>query len=423
MKIVDVAARQILDSRGNPTVEVTVSLECGATGTASTPSGASVGKYEAHELRDTHNPRYNFQGVMDAVANVQERIKPVLIDLHATEQEEIDSCMIAEDSTPNKSSLGANAILATSLAVAHAAANAQGLPLYRHLGGIMADALPCPMMNIINGGAHAQNLLDIQEFLILPIGAAKFSQALMWGCEVYHTLKKLLLSKGFSTNLGDEGGFAPQIQSAHETLALLVDAIEQSGFVPGKDIALGLDVAASELYRDGTYSMEEKIYTAENLASYYKTLTEQYPIVSIEDPFDQEDWDAYAHLTSLIGDRVQIVGDDLFVTNHTRLKKGISKSAANAILIKPNQIGTLTETLSTTRSALRASWGAILSHRSGETCDSTIAHIAVATGCGQIKTGAPARGERIAKYNELLRIEEDLLSPTYAGASSIKARI
>ncbi|MGV9269982.1 phosphopyruvate hydratase [Kitasatospora sp. NPDC003701] len=403
-----VVAREILDSRGNPTVEVEVGLDDGSTGRAAVPSGASTGAFEALELRDGDKNRYFGKGVEKAVLAVIEQIGPELVGYDATEQRLIDQAMLDLDATPDKSSLGANAILGVSLAVAHAASEASDLPLFRYLGGPNAHVLPVPMMNILNGGSHADSNVDIQEFMIAPIGAESFSEAVRWGVEVYHTLKGVLKERGLSTGLGDEGGFAPNLDSNREALDLITEAIKKAGYVPGKDIALALDVAASEFYKDGAYQFEGKALSAAELIEYYADLVASYPLVSIEDPLDESDWDGWKAMTVKLGDKVQLVGDDLFVTNPARLAKGIETGTANALLVKVNQIGSLTETLDAVELAQRNGYRCMMSHRSGETEDVTIADLAVATNCGQIKTGAPARSERVAKYNQLLRIEEIL---------------
>ncbi|NII51476.1 phosphopyruvate hydratase [Frigoribacterium endophyticum] len=414
-----VGAREILDSRGNPTVEVEVLLDDGTVSRAAVPSGASTGAFEAYELRDGDDSRYLGKGVLKAVAAVIDEIGPEVEGLDATDQRLIDAAMIELDGTENKSRLGANAILGVSLAVARAAADSADLPLFRYLGGPNAHTLPVPMMNVINGGSHADSNVDIQEFMILPIGASTFGEAVRWGAETYHALKSQLKAAGLSTGLGDEGGFAPDLESNRAALDLLVEAITTAGFTPGKDIALGLDVASSEFYSDGSYTFEGQSRDSAFLASYYADLVASYPLVSIEDPLDEDDWEGWAHLTSEIGRKTQIVGDDLFVTNPTRLAKGIQTGAANSILVKVNQIGTLTESLDAVSLAQRSGYTTVLSHRSGETEDTTIADLAVATDAGQIKTGAPARSERVAKYNQLLRIEEELGdAAVYAGYSA-----
>ncbi|CAB0594119.1 phosphopyruvate hydratase [Corynebacterium diphtheriae] len=416
--IMHVFAREILDSRGNPTVEAEVFLDDGSHGVAGVPSGASTGVHEAHELRDG-GERYLGKGVLNAVNNVNEEIADAIAGAEADDQRLIDQAMIALDGTENKSRLGANAILGVSIAVAKAAAESAGLPLYRYIGGPNAHVLPVPMMNIVNGGAHADSGVDVQEFMIAPIGAESFSEALRMGAEVYHSLKSVIKSKGLSTGLGDEGGFAPSVESTKAALDLIVEAIEKAGFKPGADIALALDVASSEFYKDGKYHFEGGEHTAEEMEKVYEQLIAEYPIVSIEDPLQEDDWEGYTALTAAIGDKVQIVGDDFFVTNPARLKEGIEKKAANALLVKVNQIGTLTETFDAVDLAHRNGYRTMMSHRSGETEDTTIADLAVALGCGQIKTGAPARSERVAKYNQLLRIEQQLDdAAVYAGRSA-----
>nr|WP_255702255.1 phosphopyruvate hydratase [Salinicola sp. DM10] len=413
-----VFAREILDSRGNPTVEAEGFLDDGSHGVAGVPSGASTGVHEAHELRDGGD-RYLGKGVLKAVENVNEEIGDELAGLEADDQRLIDEAMIKLDGTANKSRLGANAILGVSMAVAKAAADSAGLPLFRYIGGPNAHVLPVPMMNIINGGAHADSGVDVQEFMIAPIGAETFSEALRNGAEVYHALKSVIKEKGLSTGLGDEGGFAPSVGSTREALDLIVEAIEKAGFTPGKDIALALDVASSEFFKDGTYHFEGGQHSAAEMANVYAELVDAYPIVSIEDPLQEDDWEGYTNLTATIGDKVQIVGDDFFVTNPERLKEGIAKKAANSILVKVNQIGTLTETFDAVDMAHRAGYTSMMSHRSGETEDTTIADLAVALNCGQIKTGAPARSDRVAKYNQLLRIEQLLGDAgVYAGRSA-----
>ncbi|GAA1145117.1 phosphopyruvate hydratase [Nesterenkonia lutea] len=417
--IVSVYGREILDSRGNPTVEVDVLLEDGSFGQAAVPSGASTGAFEAVELRDGDKDRYLGKGVTGAVAAVNDVIASALEGQDATEQRIVDQILLDLDGTENKSSLGANAILGVSMAVAKAAADASDLPLYKYLGGPNAHLLPVPMMNILNGGSHADSNVDIQEFMIAPIGAATFSEALRSGVEVYHALKALLKEKGLATGLGDEGGFAPNLSSNREALDLITEAITRAGYTPGKDIALALDVAASEFFSDGAYTFEGESKTPEQMSAYYGELVDAYPLVSIEDPLDEDDWAGWKTLTDQIGDRVQLVGDDLFVTNPDRLGKGIANNTANSLLVKVNQIGSLTETLDAVSLAQRSRYTTMISHRSGETEDTTIADLAVATNAGQIKTGAPARSERVAKYNQLLRIEEELGDAArYAGASS-----
>lgn len=406
----EIVAREILDSRGNPTLEVEVVLAGGAIGRAAVPSGASTGKFEALELRDEDPKRYLGRGVLRAVDNVHDLIAPELLHLDASDQVGIDRRLLELDGTENKSKLGANAMLGMSLACARAAAQAAGLPLYRYIGGTNARVLPVPLMNVLNGGKHADNNLDIQEFMIAPVGARSFREALRIGVEVYHHLKQVLKKRGLSTSVGDEGGFAPNLKANREALDLLVEAIGAAGYKPGEDVVLALDVAASELYEDGRYFFrgEGTERDVERMIAYYADLVQNYPIYSIEDPLDQEDWEGWRAITAALGGRVQLVGDDLFVTNTRRLKRGIESGAANAILIKVNQIGTLTETLEAVEMAHRAGYRAIISHRSGETEDTTIADLAVATNAGQIKTGAPCRTERVAKYNQLLRIEEEL---------------
>ena len=414
-----IGAREILDSRGNPTVEVEVVLEDGTFERAAVPSGASTGAFEAVERRDGDKGRYQGKGVQDAVDAVNEIIAPELIDENASDQRRIDEIMIELDGTPNKGKLGANAILGVSLAVAKAAAESAGLPLYRYLGGPNAHILPVPMMNILNGGSHADTNVDIQEFMIAPLGAPTFREALRWGAEVYHTLKAVIKERGLSTGLGDEGGFAPNLSSNAAALDLIIEAIEKAGFKPGTDVALALDVASSEFFKDGLYQFEGEGRSTDYMVSYYEKLIRDYPLVSIEDPLSEDEWDAWTALTAEIGNRVQLVGDDLFVTNPERLRKGIELHAANALLVKVNQIGSLTETLDAVEEAHRNGYRTMTSHRSGETEDTTIADLAVATNSGQIKTGAPARSERVAKYNQLLRIEEDLDdAAVYAGRSS-----
>lgn len=411
--ITDVYAREILDSRGNPTIEVEVYLEDGTIATAAVPSGASTGMFEAVELRDGDKSRYQGKGVLKAVENVNDIIGPAIIGYDATEQVAIDKLMIELDGTPNKGKLGANAILGVSMAVARAAAQSLDLPLFQYLGGTNAKELPVPMMNIMNGGAHADNNVDIQEFMIMPVGAESFAQALRMCAEIYHTLKNVLKKKGLATGVGDEGGFAPNLGSNEEALQVIVEAVKEAGYEPGKDIKLAIDPASSEFYKDGKYVLagEGKEKTAAEMVEFYAALVEKYPIISIEDGLAEEDWEGWKLLTDKLGKKVQLVGDDLFVTNTERLSKGIKNDTANAILIKVNQIGTLTETFDAIEMAKRAGYTAVVSHRSGETEDTTIADIAVAVNAGQIKTGAPARSERVAKYNQLLRIE-DLLAET-----------
>jgi enolase len=404
-----VIGREVLDSRGNPTVEVEVFLTSGATGRAIVPSGASTGEHEAVERRDGGD-RYNGKGVLEAVDAVNGEIADVIEGLEALEQRIVDAEMLALDGTDNKARLGANAILGTSLAVARAAADEQGLPLWRYVGGPNAHVLPVPMMNVINGGAHADNSIDLQEFMIMPVGAASYSEALRWGVETYHVLKGLLKDRGLSTAVGDEGGFAPNLASNEEAVTILIDAITRAGYTPGTDIAIALDPATSELYRDGRYHLtgEGKVLSSDDFVAYWVRLCATYPIVSIEDGMAEDDWDGWKALTAALGSTVQLVGDDLFVTNTERLAMGIERGVANSVLVKVNQIGTLTETLETVDLATRSAYTSVMSHRSGETEDTTIADLAVATNCGQIKTGAPARSDRVAKYNQLLRIEEQL---------------
>ncbi|KQQ07992.1 MULTISPECIES: phosphopyruvate hydratase [Rathayibacter] len=414
-----VVAREILDSRGNPTVEVEVLLEDGASSRAAVPSGASTGAFEAYELRDGDSERYLGKGVQKAVDAVIDEIGPAIEGFDATDQRLVDAELIELDGTENKSRLGANAILGVSLAVAKAAAQSADLDLFRYVGGPNAHTLPVPLMNIINGGAHADTGVDIQEFMAVPLGAESFSEGLRWGVEIYHALKAQLKKAGFATGLGDEGGFAPDLPTNREALDFILKAVEAAGFTPGKDIGLALDVASSEFYNDGAYTFEGKKLTAEELSAYYADLVANYPLVSIEDPLDEDDWAGWTHLTAEIGDKVQLVGDDLYVTNPVRLARGIAEKAGNSILVKVNQIGTLTETLDAVALAQRSGMTAILSHRSGETEDTTIADLAVAVDGGQIKTGAPARSDRVAKYNQLLRIEEILGgAATYAGRSA-----
>ncbi|WP_306253875.1 phosphopyruvate hydratase [Parvularcula sp. IMCC14364] len=421
--IIDVAGREILDSRGNPTVEVDVLLEDGSRGRAGVPSGASTGAHEAHELRDGDNHRYGGKGVLAAVDAVNGEIMEALVGLDAEEQVLIDETIIDLDGTANKSRLGANALLGVSLAVAKAAADAMALPLYRYVGGTSARVLPAPMMNIINGGAHADNPIDIQEFMIMPLGVGSFSDALRAGAEIFHTLKKELSAAGHNTNVGDEGGFAPGIGSTDEALAFIMKAIDKAGYSAGDDIFIALDAAATEFYQDGKYNLagENKMLGSDEMAAYLADLVNRYPVVSIEDGMAEDDWDGWHSLTELIGGKCQIVGDDLFVTNEERLLEGISKGCGNSILVKVNQIGTLTETLNAVDTAHRAGYTSVMSHRSGETEDTTIADLAVATNCGQIKTGSLARSDRLAKYNQLLRIEEELDSTgIYAGKSMLR---
>ncbi len=415
--IESIQAREILDSRGRPTIEAEVYLANGVVGLAQVPSGASTGSFEAHELRDDDKKRYGGKGVLKAVDNVEQKISPALIDLDAIDQELIDRTMIDLDGSPNKSNLGANAILGVSLATAKAAAETLGLPLYRYLGGTLANVLPVPLMNVINGGSHADNNVDIQEFMIVPVGAPSFKEALRWGAEVFASLAKVLKDKNLLTGVGDEGGFAPNLGSNQEALDLLMMAIEKAGYKPGEQVALALDVAASEFYKDGQYTYDGVAHSPTELIDYLAGLVGQYPIVSIEDGLHEDDWDSWVALTEKLGSKVQLVGDDLFVTNRTRLQKGIDLKASNSILIKLNQIGSLTETLDTIDLGKRNSYRSIISHRSGETEDTTIADLAVATRAGQIKTGSLCRSERVAKYNRLLRIEAQLGDRAiYAGA-------
>jgi enolase 1/2/3 len=421
--IIDIHGREILDSRGNPTVEVDVSLEDGAFGRAAVPSGASTGTHEAVELRDGDKGRYGGKGVAKAVDAVNGEIFDALSGLDAEDQVKIDQAMIALDGTPNKARLGANAILGVSLAVAKAAAAAADLPLYRYVGGTSARTLPVPMMNIINGGAHADNAIDFQEFMILPVAAKSFAEALRMGAETFHALKAQLKKAGHGTNVGDEGGFAPNLKGADEALGFIMKAIESAGYKPGEQIALGLDSASSEFYKNGKYAMEGegKTLDADGMVRFYETLVGRYPIVSIEDGMAEDDWDGWKALTDAIGRKTQLVGDDIFVTNPVRLRQGIERGVGNAILVKVNQIGTLTETLEAVEVAHKAAYRAVMSHRSGETEDGTIADLAVATNCGQIKTGSLSRSDRTAKYNQLLRIEEELgAAARYAGAGALR---
>ena len=416
--ISDVRAREILDSRGNPTVEVEVTLDDDSIGRAAVPSGASTGAFEAVELRDG-DERYLGKGVIKAVIAVEDEIMPAVIGFDATDQRSIDETMIALDGTPNKARLGANAILGVSMAVAKAAAQSSGLPLYRYIGGPNAHVLPVPMMNIINGGAHADSDVDFQEFMIAPIGADSFHDALRMGAEVYHSLKSVLKSNGLSTGLGDEGGFAPNLPSNRVALELISEAITKAGFKLGSDVALAMDVAATEFFKDGSYHVEGTARSTEQMIELYAQLAKDFPIVSIEDPLAEDDWDSWIHFTSVMGDQIQIVGDDHYVTNTERIAKGIELKSANALLVKVNQIGSLTETSAAVEMAHRAGFATMMSHRSGETEDTTIADLAVAFNCGQIKSGAPARSDRVAKYNQLLRIEEDLdETARYAGRSA-----
>jgi enolase len=414
-----VVAREILDSRGNPTVEVEVALDDATVSRASVPSGASTGAFEAVELRDGDASRYGGKGVQRAVTAIMDEIAPALLGYQASEQRLIDQTLIDADGTHDKSRLGANALLGVSLAVAKAAADSADLPLFRYLGGPTAHVLPVPMMNIVNGGAHADTDVDVQEFMVVPLGAASYREGLRWGVEVYHSLKSVLKEKGLSTGLGDEGGFAPNLPSNRHALDLIVTAVERAGFALGSDVALALDVAATEFASDGGYKFEGSVRTAEQLVAYYTELVGAYPLVSIEDPLAEDDWAGWTAMTQQLGSRVQLVGDDLFVTNPERLARGIAAGAANALLVKVNQIGTLTETMDAVSLAHRSGYRCVMSHRSGETEDTTIADLAVATDCGQLKTGAPARSERVAKYNQLLRIEEELDDAArYAGSGA-----
>lgn len=411
-------AREILDSRGNPTVEVEVVLEDGSTARAAVPSGASTGAFEAAELRD-EGKRYLGKGVESAVKNVNEKIAPIICGFDAQDQRLIDDEMIALDGTKNKSKLGANAILGVSLASARAAAESSDLSFFKYIGGPTAHTLPVPMMNILNGGAHADTNVDIQEFMVAPIGATTFKESLRWGAEIYHSLKSVLKKQGLATSIGDEGGFAPNLASNRAALDLILEAVEKAGFKPGKEIALAMDVAATEFHEKGVYNFEGKKLTSDEMISYYAELVSAYPLVSIEDPLDEDDWDGWKKMTSQLGSKIQIVGDDLFVTNPERLSRGIENQTANALLVKVNQIGTLTETMDAVALAHRSGYRSMMSHRSGETEDTTIADLAVALECGQIKTGAPARSERVAKYNQLLRIEEELADAAiYAGRNA-----
>ena len=420
-EIVSIVGREVLDSRGNPTVEVDVTLDSGALGRAIVPSGASTGEHEAMELRDG-GKRFGGKGVTTAVGFVNGEIADELDGLDALEQRLIDTALINLDGTDNKGRLGANAILGVSLAVAKAAANELAIPLYRYVGGPNAHVLPVPMMNVVNGGAHADNTIDLQEFMVMPVGAASFREALRWGTETYHTLKKIFHDRGLSTAVGDEGGFAPDLAQNEDAITVLVEAIEAAGYTPGEDIAIALDPAMSEIYRDGHYHLagEGKVLSSADLVAYWTRLVDTYPIVSIEDGMAEDDWDGWAALTEALGSRVQLVGDDLFVTNTRRLQMGIDRRVANSVLVKVNQIGSLSETLDTVELATRHGYTSVMSHRSGETEDSTIADLAVATNCGQIKTGAPARSDRVAKYNQLLRIEEQLgESAEYRGRAAL----
>jgi enolase len=419
-----VHAREIMDSRGNPTIEVDVGLDGGALGRAAVPSGASTGKHEALELRDGEHTRYGGKGVHRAVSNVNDVIGPEVIDLDAIDQAYIDQVMIELDGTPNKSRLGANAILGVSMAVARAAAEAMNLPLYQHIGGVFARTLPVPMMNVINGGQHADNNVDVQEFMLVPVGAPNFSEALRMGAETFHAMKKFLKEKGYSTGVGDEGGFAPNLRSNEEAIEVLLEGITRANYTPGKDICIAIDAAANEFFANGKYALkgDNKTLTSDGMVKFWTDWVSRYPIVSVEDGLSEDDWDGWASLTKALGDRVQLVGDDLFVTNEERLRRGIESGVANAILVKLNQIGSLTETLQAIETAKSSGYASVISHRSGETEDSTIAHLAVATNAGQIKTGSLCRSERIAKYNELLRIDEELGSVAiYPGAAAFAA--
>ena len=419
-----ICGREVLDSRGNPTVEVEITLSSGAVGRAIVPSGASTGEHEAVELRDGGS-RYGGKGVLNAVAHINTEITDCLIGADAMDQRGIDGLMLSLDGTDNKGRLGANALLGVSLAVAHAAADELDIPLYRHVGGANAHVLPVPMMNVLNGGAHADNSVDFQEFMIMPVGAPSFGEALRWGTETYHALKGVLSARGLSTAVGDEGGFAPDLASNEAAITLLLEAIEAAGFRPGDDIAIALDPAVSEIHRDGSYHLEGegRVLDPAEMAAYWQRIVDTYPVVSIEDGMAEDDWDGWAALTAAIGDRCQLVGDDLFVTNPARLRRGIDSGVANSILVKVNQIGTLTETLTAVGLATQNSYTAVMSHRSGETEDATIADLAVATNCGQIKTGAPCRSDRVAKYNRLLRIEAELGSTAaFMGRSALAPR-
>ena len=421
--IIDIRAREVLDSRGNPTLEADVVLASGVVGSAMVPSGASTGEREAIELRDGDKTRYLGKGVLNAINNVKTEIRDVVIGLDVNDQEALDKAMIALDGTYTKARLGANAILAVSMAAAHAASKEAGQPLYRHLNKSGEFILPVPMMNIINGGSHADNSVDLQEFMILPVGAPSFREAIRYGAEVFHSLSKVLKAKGLATTVGDEGGFAPNLSSNEEAISVILQAIEQAGYMPGRDIYLGLDAAASEYYHDGIYDLasESKTYSSEQMADFFVDWVNRYPIISIEDGFDENDWDGWKLITEKLGNRIQLVGDDLFVTNPKILQKGIERNIANSILIKVNQIGTLTETFAAIDMAHKASYTAVMSHRSGETEDVTIADLAVATGTGQIKTGSLSRSDRVAKYNRLMKIEEELGGlAKYAGRSAFR---
>jgi enolase len=415
--------REILDSRGNPTVEVDVLLEDGSFGRAAVPSGASTGEHEALELRDGDVSRFGGKGVQRAVSNVDELIAPALIGEEALDQRAVDALLLELDGTVDKSNLGANAVLGVSLAVAHAAAESAGLPLYRYLGGPNAHVLPVPFLNVVNGGAHADNELELQEFMLAPVGAASFSEALRWGAEIYQSLRSLLRARGLSTGVGDEGGFAPEVATAHDVLHLLTEAIEKVGLEVGDEVALAMDPACSEIFRDGSYQLEGKPRSSDDMIEFWREIVDGFPIVSLEDPLAEDDWEGWRDLTATLGAKTQIVGDDLFVTNPVRLRRGIEDGVGTAILVKVNQIGSLTETLDTVELADRSGYGAMISHRSGETEDTTIADLVVATNAGQIKTGAPTRGERTAKFNQLLRIEEELGDVArYAGRGALRRR-
>ncbi|MFT5289675.1 MAG: enolase [Planctomycetota bacterium] len=417
-EILDILGREILDSRGNPTVEVDVVLESGATGRAAVPSGASTGAHEAHELRDGEG-RYGGKGVLKAVESVNTELANHLIGADALDQGEVDRAMIDLDGTPNKARLGANAILGVSMAVAHAAAEECGLPLYRYIGGAAANILPVPMMNILNGGAHADNNVDIQEFMVMPFGATRFSEGLRMGTEVFHALRSVLKGRGLNTAVGDEGGFAPNLGSNEEALELIIEAVEKTGLQMGRDVRIAIDAASSEFLKDGKYLVDGKLHTAEDLTKLYASWCDKYPVFSLEDGLDEDDWDGWRALTEQLGDKVQLVGDDLFVTNTERVQRGIKEGIANSVLIKVNQIGTLTETMNTVALAHRHGYTCVMSHRSGETEDTTIADLAVALNTGQIKTGAPSRSDRVAKYNRLLRIEEELGEGSRYGARNL----
>lgn len=419
--IVEITAREIIDSRGNPAVEVDVLLEDGSLGRAAVPSGASTGAFEAVELRDQDDSRFGGKGVLHAVENVNERIAPALIEFESADQEGIDDLLLQLDGTDNKSHLGANAILGVSLACAKASALSIGLPLYRYVGGVSAKTLPVPMLNILNGGQHADSNVDFQEFMVLPVAFDTFSEALQCGCEIFHTLKKVLKSKGLGTGYGDEGGFAPNLESQDDAFGYILESVQKAGYEPGKQVYLGIDAAATEFYEGGQYRYKSgKNLSGREQVDYLVSLADKYPLLSIEDGCSEDDWDSWKALTDQLGDRCQLVGDDLFVTNVNRLGRGIESGTANSVLVKVNQIGTLSETLSTVDMATRAGYTSVMSHRSGETEDTTIAHLAVATNCGQIKTGAPNRTDRVAKYNELLRIEEELgVSAVYAGKKAL----